>query len=153
MISRKNKGRMLTPVNGTSASKHAFRWSCQLAKHNHYELIAVYVSEVPMEYAVESVQGRSNLMDGEEILRQVEKIAGNEHCKVDASMIAARNAGPALVLEAENRSVDLLVVGLPFREGVVPVSVGSTADFILKNAPCQVIVSREPVPHASGLQD
>lgn len=153
MISRKNKSRILTPVNGTPASKHAFRWSCQLAKHSHADLFAVYVSEVPMEYAVESIRGRSNLMEGEEILRQVEKIAGSEHCKVDASMIAARNAGPALVLEAQRRSVDLLVVGLPYREGVVPVSVGSTADFILKNAPCQVIVSREPALSPSETQD
>ncbi|MDE2841882.1 MAG: universal stress protein [Chloroflexota bacterium] len=153
MISRKHRARILTPVNGTPASKHAFRWACQLARHSHADLIAIYVSEVPMEYAVESIKGRSNLMEGEEILRQVEKIAGSEHCKVEASMIAARNAGPALVLEAETRSVDLLVVGLPYREGVVPVSVGSTADFILKNAPCQVIVSREPALSHAGSED
>ena len=110
---RKERPRILTPVNGTSASKHAFQWSCHYARRTHSELLAIYVFEIPMEYSVESHQGSNYLQEGEEILRQIEKIAEAEHCRVSAGMIAARNAGPAIVLEASTRKVNLLVLGAP----------------------------------------
>ena len=150
---RKERPRILTPVNGTPSSKHAFRWSCQYARRTHSELLAIYVFEIPMEYSVESHEGSTYLQEGEEILRQIEKIAEAERCRVSAGMIAARNAGPAIVLEASTRKVNLLVLGAPYRKASAPVSVGSTTDFVLKNAHCQVVVSREPAPDPTAQQD
>ena len=143
---RRPRHRILTPVNGTPASKHAFKWSCRYARQSHAELLAVYVFEIPMEFSVESLSGSGDIEEGEEILRQIEKIAEAERCRVTAGMIAARNAGPAIVLEARTRMVDLLVLGAPYRRAAAAVAVGSTTDFVLKNAHCQVVVSREPVP-------
>ena len=143
----------MTPVNGTLASNHAFQWSCQYARQAHADLLAIYVFEIPMEYSVESHRGRGDLQEGEEILRQIEKIAEAERCRVNAGMIAARNAGPAIVLEARTRMVDLLVLGAPYRRATAAVEVGSTTDFVLKNAHCQVIVSREPAPESGRKQD
>lgn len=145
---RRKRHRILTPVNGTPASKHAFQWSCHFARRSHSELLAVYVFEIPMEFSVESFTGHGDIQKGEEILRQIEKIAEAERCRVSAGMIAARNAGPAIVLEANTREVDLLVLGAPYRKTTAAVAVGSTTDFVLKNAHCQVVVSREPVPKA-----
>ena len=150
---RRTRHRILTPVNGTPASKHAFRWSCQLARHSRADLLAVYVFEIPLEFPLESLRGQRDLMEGEEILHQVEQIANEEQCRVDAAMIAARNAGPAIVLEADNKEIDLLVVGVPYRRAVSLLPMGATTDFILKNAPCQVVVSREPAPAQSKTQD
>ena len=150
---RKPRLRILTPVNGTRASEHAFRWSCQLARSNRAELYAVYVFEIPLEFAVDTQHGRRDLMEGESILQQVEGIAGEEHCRVNAAMIAARNAGPAIVLEANTKLIDLLIIGIPYGKPVSPVAVGSTADFILKRAHCQVLLSREPSPFKPGEQD
>ena len=146
----KSRLRILTPVNGTQASENAFRWSCQLARNSKAELHAIYVFEIPLEYAVDSQHGRRDLAQGEKILKQVEGIASEERYRVSASMIAARNAGPAIVLEADSREIDLLVIGVPNGKTVSPVAVGSTADFILKRAPCQVILSREPSPYQNG---
>lgn len=113
----------------------------------------MYVFEIPMEFPMESLLGQRDLMEGEKILHQVEEIADDEHCKVNASMIAARNAGPAIVREASEKKIDLLVIGIPYGRQVSPVPVGSTADFILKNAPCQVLVSRVPAPRSPKEQD
>ena len=150
---RRPRYRILTPVNGTPASKHAFQWSCRYARQSRAELLAIYVFEIPMEFSVESLRGRGNVQEGEEILRQIEKIAESERCRVTAGMIAARNAGPAIVLEVRTRMVDLLVLGAPYRRTPAPVAAGSTTDFVLKNAHCQVVVSREPVPQAASAQD
>ena len=150
---RRPRLRILTPVNGTPASDHAFRWCCQFARSNRADLMAVYVFEIPMEFAVESIRGHWDVLEGENILHQVERIADAEHCKVEASMIAARNAGPAIVLEAAQRSIDLLVVGLPFDRSAVGLPMGTTSTFILKHAPCQVLISREPDPEHLSRQD
>lgn len=143
----------MAPVNGTSASQHAFRWCCQLARNSRADLLAIYVFEIPMEFAVESVRGQRDIQEGETILNQIEGIAEAEHCKVSANMVAARNAGPAIVLEATERDIDLLVVGLPYARAAPTPLVGPTASFILKNAPCQVLVSREPAPGHFRAQD
>ncbi len=149
----KNKNRVLTPVNGTPASIHAFRWSCRYARQSHSELLAIYVFEIPMEFSIKSPGGHGDIKEGEEILRRIERIAESERCRVAASMIAARNAGPAIVLEAETRQANLVVLGAPYRRTPAPVTVGSTTDFVLKNAHCQVVVSREPVPTRGEQQD
>ncbi len=143
---KKSRLRILTPVNGTAASQQAFRWTCQLAHHSRADLHAIYVFEVPMEFPLGAVQSQSRLMEGEKILRQAEKIAESEHCKVITTMVEARNAGPAIVLEAADKDMDLLVLGIPFQPAASPVPVGSTADYVLKNSPCQVLLSREPDP-------
>ncbi len=145
--------RILAPVNGTQASEYAFRWSCQLARNSRADLLAIYVFEIPMEFPVESLRGRRDLLEGEKILHQVEEIANSERWQVNASMIAARNAGPAIVREAQEKSIDLLVVGLPYRRPISSVPVGVTTDFILKNASCQVLVSREPSPFVPSEKD
>ena len=150
---RRSRQRILTPVNETPASKHAFQWSCRLARQSRAELLAVYVFEIPMEFSVESLRGREDARKGEEILRQVEEIADFERCRVSAGMIAARNAGPAIVLEARTRMVDLLVLGAAYCKAPAAIAVGSTTDFVLKNAHCQVVVSREPAPQPAGRQD
>ena len=150
---RRARNRILAPVNGTSASKCAFQWACQYARQSRAELLAVYVFEIPMEFSVESLRGHNDLQEGEEILRQIEKIAEDERCRVSAGMIAARNAGPAIVLEASTRKVDLLVLGAPYRRAPAAVAVGGTTDFVLKNAHCQVVVYREPVSQTAKAED
>ena len=139
--------RILTPVNGTRASEYAFRWSCQFARSSKAELYALYVFEIPMEFAVDTHRGRRDLMEGEKILQSAEAIASEEHYQVNASMIAARNAGPAIVLEARSKDIDLVILGVPYGNPVSPVSPVGTADFILKKATCQVMLCREPSSH------
>ncbi len=116
-------------------------------------MLAIYVFEIPMELSVESIRGKSDLQEGEDILRQIEKIASDEHCRVNARMIAARNAGPAIVLEATARKADLVVLGAEYRRAAAAVAVGGTTDFVLKNAHCQVVVYREPAPDSTRKQD
>lgn len=143
---RKSRYRILVPVNGSKACTQAFRWACQLARNARADLHAIYVFEVPMEIPLGIGLARSDLDKGERILKGMEEIADSEHCKVNATMVEARNAGPAIVVDSIDREIDLVVVGVPFRRWASPVQVGSTADYILKNSPCQVIVTREPSP-------
>ena len=136
--------RILVPVNGNPASEHAFRWACQLARQTRAELYVVYVSEIPMEFPLntEFVQEDNK---GEEILARIEAIAAEEKCKVDAQLLQARHAGPAIVLEAEDRQMEMIILGIPYRHRLGPCTLGTTSTYLLEHAPCQVIFWRERI--------
>ena len=55
----------------------------------------------------------------------------------------ARSAGPAIVDEAVRRNAELIVIGAP-RRGIDRAQravFGRTVDYVLKHAPCRVIVA------------
>ena len=137
--------RILIPVNGIPASEHAFRWACQLGKQTKAELHAIYVSEVPLEFSL-NTEFVNEDNKGERVLARIEAIAGEEKCRVNAQLLRARHAGPAIVLEAEDREMELIIVGLPYRHRLGPSILGATATYLLEHAPCQVVFWRERIP-------
>lgn len=137
--------RILVPVDDTPVSEEAFRWACQLARQNKAELHAIYVTEVPMEFSLstEFVQEDNK---GELVLARLESVAEEEKCKVHAQLLQARYAGPAIALEAEDRQMELIILGVPYRHRVGSSTLGSTPTYILEHAPCQVVLWRERMP-------
>ena len=140
--------RILVPVNGDHASEHIFRWACQLARQSKAHLHAVYVIEVPLEMPLES-EISEETDRGEEILARIEVIASEEKLKdVHARSLRARHAGPAIGMEAEDRQMDAVILGVPYRRRFGSCTLGTTASYIFNNAPCQVIFWRERAPIA-----
>ncbi len=138
--------RLLVPVNGKSYSERTFRWACQMARESKTELHAVYVIEVPLELSLES-EISSDINKGEEILARIEAIASEEKYKgLQARFLRARQAGPAIVLESEDRFMDLLIVGVPYNRRFGNCTLGSTASYIFHNASCQVMFWRQQAP-------
>ena len=135
--------RILVPVNGRPATERTFRWACRLAKQSRAELHAVYVIEVPLDSPLEAeLDGAVN--EGESILKRIESISEDERIKgVQAKFLRARYAGPALVQESEDRHMDLLVMGIPYRRRFGSYYLGNTASYILNNASCRVIFIRD----------
>ncbi|MDA1271053.1 MAG: universal stress protein [Chloroflexi bacterium] len=141
-----NAKRILLPVNGKPYSELTFRWACQMARESKTELHAVYVIEVPLELSLES-EIADDINKGEEILARIEAIASEEKYKdLQARFLRARQAGPAIVLESEDRFMDLLIVGVPYLRRFGSCTLGATASYIFHNASCQVMFWRERAP-------
>lgn len=136
--------RILVPVNGQPASDHAFRWACQLARQQRARLHALYIFEIPLAFPLEADENESDLTQSEAILKRMENIAAAERYSVNGLNVRARTAGPAIIHEAVERRIDLLVLGLSDPPGAAIRPFGHTTDYILKYAPCQVLLSREP---------
>ena len=135
--------RILVPVNGKPATERTFRWACRLAKQSRAELHAVYVIEVPLDSPLEAELDEA-VNEGESILKRIESISEDERIKgVQAKFLRARYAGPALVQESEDRHMDLLVMGIPYRRRFGSYHLGNTASYILNNASCRVIFIRD----------
>ena len=138
--------RILVPVNGDKVSERIFRWACQLARQSKAHIHAVYVIEVPLDMRLVSEIAEASDR-GEEILARMEAIAAEEKVKdVHAMALRARHAGPAIVIEAEDRKMDAVMLGVPYRRRFGSCTLGSTASYIFNNAPCQVIFWRERAP-------
>ena len=142
--------KILVPVNGDAVSERTFRWACQMAKESKAELHAVYVIEVPLDLPMEA-EITTDVNRGEDILTRIEAIASQEKCKnLQAKYMRARHAGPAIVLETQDRNMDMVIMGIPYHRRFGTCDMGSTADYIFHNAECQVILWRDqasvPVP-------
>ena len=138
-----SNNRILVPSDGSKACEYAFRWACQVAKHSKSDLYSIHISEIPLKYPLnsdyEAVYG-----DGEHILSRIERIASEEKCKVQAQLLKARQAGPAIALEATNRNMNMIIIGLPYKQPNSPRNLGSTASYLLDHANCELIFWREP---------
>ncbi len=136
------KPRILVAVGGQKVDVETVRLACQLAKERGARLYGVHVIEVnrslPLSAPVENLVER-----GEEILEEVEQIAAESGMEVATEMVQARDTGPAIVGEAEEWGADEIVMGLPYKRRFGEFFLGKTVPYVLKNAPCRVILYRE----------
>jgi nucleotide-binding universal stress UspA family protein len=66
-------------------------------------------------------------------------------------LLQARSAGAAIVDEAIERASDAIVMAARIRKRHGKPTVGDTVNYVLKNAPCEVIVVRiTPEPDQIG---
>jgi nucleotide-binding universal stress UspA family protein len=73
-------------------------------------------------------------------------MAEQEKVALESQLLQARDVGAALVDEAVAIDADAIVMGLPYhvRFGG-DFALGQTIPYVFKNAPCRVLVVREPV--------
>ncbi|HSH22107.1 MAG TPA: universal stress protein [Candidatus Caenarcaniphilales bacterium] len=132
-------------LSGGPTDEHVIHLACQLAKPAGATLVAVHVVEVDWRHDL-----AEDLTDGDErasaILDLAEGIAERYKVALSADLLQARDVGPALVDEAVELGADALMVGLPYRKRFGgDFALGDTVPYVFQNAPCQVIVLREPV--------
>ncbi|MDQ6772321.1 MAG: universal stress protein [Candidatus Dormibacteraeota bacterium] len=149
-----SRPRILVTVGGHEVDDETIRLACRMAVRGRKMgkeaalLYAVHVIEVnrslPLSAPVEQQVER-----GEEVLDGVEKIASDFEIQVETEMVQARETGPAVVGEAEEWRADMIVMGLPYKRRFGEFNLGKTVPYVLKNAPCRVILFREKL-EASG---
>lgn len=135
---------VLVPVNESAASLEAVGIACSLARPRKGRVYVVHVIEVvrslPLTADMESEARR-----GEQLLRRAEEVAAQHDYHVTGELLQAREAGQAIVEEARERRVEVVILGVGYKRLIGAFHVGRTADYVLKNAPCQVWVVRQAV--------
>ena len=131
---------ILVPVDGSEASLDALALACHLAKRNKGTVYAVYVIEVARTLPLDA-ELSPEARQGEEILTKAEAVAESLDFEVSGELLQARDAGHAIVDEAIERNVDGIMLGMSYKRPLGEFQMGRTAQYVIKNAPCQVIVS------------
>jgi nucleotide-binding universal stress UspA family protein len=141
--------RAILALAGSATDDRIVHLAAELARTSHAELIGVHVVEVGWSMPLDAdIAARSE--EAQQILDHAELIAEGRKSKLESVLLQAREVGAALVDEATERDADLLVVGLPYRKRFGgDFAMGNTIPFVLKHAPCEVWVVREPIPAES----
>jgi len=131
--------KILVPVVGTEADDEAIRLACRLAKRNKGKIWAVCVitlkRTLPLDAEIEP-----EIRQAEEILDHAESIAEEQDYEIETDLLQAREAGPTIIDEAVERGVDLILMGVKYKRSFGQFSLGSVVPYVLKNAPCRVIL-------------
>jgi nucleotide-binding universal stress UspA family protein len=134
--------KILVAVSGTEVDDEAMRLACRLARKDKAKIWAVYVIAVkrslPLEAEIESETRKA-----ESVLNQAQSVADEENYEVETDVLQAREAGPAIVDEAVERGVDLILMGISYKRYLGQFSLGTVAPYVLTNAPCRVILYHE----------
>ena len=135
--------KILVPVIGTQADEEAIRLACALTKKNKGKICVVYVITIkrslPLDADVET-----EIKKAEDILDHMESVAEEEDCEIDTDLLQARDAGPSIIDEAVEREVDLILIGTVYKTRFGQFIMGNTVPYVLKNAPCRVILYHQP---------
>jgi nucleotide-binding universal stress UspA family protein len=131
--------RILVPITGTEADDETMRMACWIAKKDKSKLYAMYVITIkrslPLEAEIESETRRA-----EELLDRMERIAEAEDYQLETDLLQAREVAPTVIDEAVERKIDLILMGVKYQRRFGQFSLGSIVPYILKNAPCQVML-------------
>jgi nucleotide-binding universal stress UspA family protein len=137
--------KVLIPVKGGPIDNDVVKMAFRMTEKNHGDIYVVYVIELkrtlPMEAEVEP-----EIQKGEDVLEHIEYLAKELGRDVETQLLQARDEGPAIVEEAIEREVDLILLGINYEKPYGEFNMGSTVPYVLKSAPCRVLIYREPIP-------
>jgi APA family basic amino acid/polyamine antiporter len=134
---------ILVPVAAGYPSDEAMDLACRLAAERRARIVAMTVLEVPLELPLDAALP-TELAEANEQLDEARAIGESYGVNVIVRLVRARNAGRAIVDEAVRRGAEIVVMGGPRRIRLArgrPPIFGDTVDFVLKHAPCRVMVA------------
>jgi basic amino acid/polyamine antiporter, APA family len=137
---------VLVPVVWRLESEAAVDLACRLATERGASIVAVTVLEVPLELPLDASLPDEAERKANDLLDEARAIGDAYGVNVIGRLVRARRAGRAIVDEAGRRHSEIIVMGSPRRDrdrrrGRI---FGGTVDFVLKNAPCRVMVAAAP---------
>ena len=135
--------RILVPVNGGEVDSGAIELACNLAGcKGKKTIIAINVIPVerclPLDAEIEAAIGCA-----EGIMSTVEKQIEKRGHLALTDILQARDAGPAIVQASREHCADLILISLAYKGQFGEFCLGKLVHYILKNAPCRVILNYE----------
>ncbi|MEW6604760.1 MAG: universal stress protein [Thermoproteota archaeon] len=141
--------KILVPLDGSDPSFHAARYAIKLAKMVNAEIIFMHAVVNP-PYVEYRTAGIAIVRYIEEAKRQADswyKKIGEEGVKEGVKFSADTildivSAADSIVNYAEDKKVDLIVMGTHGRSGIKRFLLGSVASGVVSHAKCSVLVVR-----------
>jgi nucleotide-binding universal stress UspA family protein len=134
--------KVLVPVVGSDADEEAVKLACRLARKDKGMVWVVSVVAIKRALPLDA-EIDSEIKTAEDILDHVETIAEEEDYEVETDVLQAREVGPAIVDEAVERGVDLILMGVTYKRRFGQFSLGNVVPYVLKNSPCPVILYQQ----------
>jgi APA family basic amino acid/polyamine antiporter len=135
--------RILVPMKLGDIGEEMIATAVKLAGERNASVEALHVIRVPLELPLDA-----ELLDEEERAEASlaeAKLLGSDHgVNVEGRTVRARSIGQAIVQEAQDRGVDLIVLGSSPRWRRQSRFFSPTVDYVLKKAPSEVLIVAFP---------
>jgi len=134
---------IVVPVAPGYASDEAMDLACRLATERRATIVALTILEVPLELPLDAAVPEA-LAAANRDLDEARAIGESYGVRVIPRIVRARNSGRAIVDEAKRRQTEIIVMGGPRRVRLAAGKkqiFGDTVDYVLKQAPCRVMVA------------
>jgi len=135
--------KILVPVIGSQVDEEVIRLACRLARQDKSEIHALHIITVKRDLPLDA-EIEPEIQKAEGILEHIETIAEKEKYKVDTDLLQARQVEQGIVDEASKQGFDLILIGLGYKRRFGEFSLGDVVPYVLKNAPCPVIIYQCP---------
>jgi nucleotide-binding universal stress UspA family protein len=118
--------------------------ACRLGAHGA-TIFLVHVVELP---EITPLNAEVPALDaaGERLLADAARLARPTGMTVSKLLLRAHSAPRALLEEIEENDIELLILGSHRRRSFREVLLGTTHDFLVRRAPCQVLLAVPPHP-------
>ncbi len=143
--------KILVPIDFSDYSKKALQYTVQFCKSMEAEIILVYVIE-PMIYPADLSMGQMVIPQNELNLDQkakseLEELAKSEIGDLLKYQILIKMGKPfmEIIETASEQDADLIIISTHGHTGVEHLLFGSTAEKVVRKAPCPVLTIREPI--------
>lgn len=133
--------KVLIAVHGDDSDDQALWLAHTMTHDSKGKIYVLYVIEVQRSLPLDADVGAENIK-GEQVLQHMERMARQHHRTVEGEILQARDAGPAVVQEAVGRDVEAIIITAPYKRHHGVFSLGQAVPYILKNAPCPVLLVR-----------
>jgi APA family basic amino acid/polyamine antiporter len=129
---------ILVPIVAGDESREAVELAARLATERAGRIVLLRVVVVPLELPLDA-DLTEQLEAADELLDEARAVAEPYGVRVVERVVRARNAGRAIIEEAERRGTEIIVLGA--RRGQHKTIFGDTVDFVLKHSPSRVMVA------------
>ncbi len=146
-----NIKKVLVPIDFSDYSKGALRYAVNFAQMFNAEMILVYVVE-PVIYPPDFSMGQIaipsiNTEWDTKAKEELDKLAANEIPKNIKVTAIIKTGKPFLEIidTATELDTDIIIIATHGHTGVEHILFGSTAEKVVRKAPCPVLTLREPI--------
>jgi nucleotide-binding universal stress UspA family protein len=135
--------RILVPMKLSPIGEEVLGTAIKLAEERGGTVIALHVIRVPLDLRLDA-----EMLDAEEqaeaSLAEAKLLASEHGVEIQGEIVRARSIGEAIVEVAREHDVDLIVMGSAPRWRRQSRFFSPTVDYVLRNAPCEVMVIAYP---------
>ena len=151
----KKLSKILVALDGSPTSMDAADYAIMLSTLHHSQIVLLHVLNVAEYYSSLQFFEVKQLQDSREIIEQAKKEANKwfdmvrkkieedtleKQIKIETAIIVSTDTVDSILDYAEDKNVDLIVVGTKGRSGIKKLLLGSTASGIVTYSSCPVTV-------------
>ena len=134
---------ILVPIVGSRISDEMMVLACQLATEKKSSIDGLYVIEVSLNLPLDA-RLTTERAKADKVLATAARVADAFKIKFTPHVVTARQAGRAIIEEAEMRRAEVIILGTSRKRRIADRVFGRTIDYVLDHAPCEVLLNLVP---------